>query len=199
MKRFLALCAVLALLLSALAPAALASVDMYVYTPNGKSLNVRSDPQTGANSIGSLPYGSLVKVDYYIGNGWTVIFWGSGSAFVQSKYLVSTQPGPAPAPSPSGSGSSKSSSSSVGSGLNAINAEFKLYQPVTPYSVLTTHTRSSGVINMRFAPHQKAQLIRSYPVGKRLIVVAHLKDWYEVEDPESGRYGYIRKDFLRQN
>ena len=42
----------------------------WVYTDNGKSLNVRSTPSTGNNIIGSLKYGAEVTVVEMYSNGW---------------------------------------------------------------------------------------------------------------------------------
>ncbi len=47
----------------------------WVYTDNGKSLNVRSTPSTGNNIIGSLKYGAEVTVVEMYSNGWAQILW----------------------------------------------------------------------------------------------------------------------------
>lgn len=54
-KRLLSL-ALIAMMLAMIFPVSIASAEwtMYVYTDNGKSLNVRRDPMTGDNVIGSL-------------------------------------------------------------------------------------------------------------------------------------------------
>ena len=67
---------------------------------------------------------------------------------------------------------------------------------MTPYAVSTYHKRASGLVNMRWAPSEKAKLIHSYPSGETLTVLAELKNWYQVQDPETGWVGFIRSDFL---
>jgi SH3-like domain-containing protein len=52
------------------------------------------------------------------------------------------------------------------------------------------------MINMRWAPNAKAKLIHSYAAGEMLTVLAELKNWYQVQDPENGWVGFIRSDFL---
>ena len=105
---------------------------------------------------------------------------------------------PAPyVPSPdSGKGSTPAQGTS--DGLNTIYNEFKAAKWVTPYNVVTTHNRSSGVINMRYAPSKNAPLVDTYKPGETLIVSCELKDWLEVQDPETGKTGFIRHDFLQR-
>ena len=51
---------------------------MYVYTDNGHTLNVRSDPTGGKNIIGRLNYGSAVSVRMTMANGWAAIDYAAG-------------------------------------------------------------------------------------------------------------------------
>ena len=73
MKKLIAILAAAVLLLAAAVPFASAEGNnlglgtMFVYTENGKSLNVRSAPETGDNIIGSLPYGAEVRVTGFEG------------------------------------------------------------------------------------------------------------------------------------
>ena len=46
-----------------LSPGASASTTMYVYTSNGKSLNLRDYPTTDGNVITTIPFGAKVTVD----------------------------------------------------------------------------------------------------------------------------------------
>ena len=46
---------------------------MYVYTDDGKTLNVRSDPSVGNNLLGRLEYGAAVSVRMTNANGWACI------------------------------------------------------------------------------------------------------------------------------
>ena len=55
---------------------------MYVYTENGKSLNVRSSHETGDNIIGSLEYGAKVNVTGFEG-GWARLSYLGGPAWVE--------------------------------------------------------------------------------------------------------------------
>ena len=126
-------------------------------------------------------------------NGYTELSNGGGM-WVLTRFLVSSPP----APYVPGKDGRKGSSSSGGSAQSAIYSEFKAARWVTPYNVFTYHNRSSGVINMRYAPAKNSPLVESYKPGETLVVICELKDWIEVQDPETGKVGYIRHDFLQR-
>ena len=66
---------------------------MYVYTDNGKSLNVRSTPYVGENIIGLAPFGSAITVKRFMDNGWACIQWTpTMEAYVQSRFLQWNKP-----------------------------------------------------------------------------------------------------------
>lgn len=193
-KRILILVTVLVLALTACAAAF--AETMWIKTGNGKPANARSGPSKDTDLVGEFPYGSVV---YTMGsapvNGYTELSNGGGM-WVLTKFLVSVPPAPY-VPSPdSGKGSTPAQGTS--DGLNTIYNEFKAAKWVTPYNVVTTHNRSSGVINMRYAPSKNAPLVDTYKPGETLIVICELKDWLEVQDPESGKTGFIRHDFLQR-
>lgn len=192
MKRILILAAALALAMTMVIPASsLAVFEMYVYTRNGRTLNVRSAPEKGDNIIGRYEFGEVVPVDHHLGNGWSEVVFGSVPGYVMTSYLVSS-----PKEKPKDTG--KDATASEDDALAAMNAEFRAANFVSPYSVVTRGKRSSALINLRWAPHKNAQLIHSYQSGTLLTVTAELREWYQVEDPGTGRTGYIRKDFLER-
>ena len=88
MKKLIAILAAAVLLLATAVPFASAEGNslglgtMFVYTENGKSLNVRSSPETGDNIIGSLEYGAKVNVTGFEG-GWARLSYLGGSAWVE--------------------------------------------------------------------------------------------------------------------
>ena len=95
-KRIISL--LLAAVMMALSLFTAACADYYgtqwVYTDNGKGLNVRSAPSAGDNIIGSLKYGAEVTVVEMYKNGWAQILWEQnaygefGVAYVQRRFLV---------------------------------------------------------------------------------------------------------------
>jgi len=193
MKRILTLTVALALLLGMMLPASsLAAYNMFVYTSNGKSLNVRSEPTVGDNIIQTIPFGHEVAVDYHLGNGWTALIWGSyGTAYVQTRFLSSEKPSRKPSPQPSGGSSSDNATT-----VSSLNTIFKTYKKVNPYTVTVRPTRSSGWVNLRFAPSKSTEVMATYNLNDQVIVIAELKDWYQVQDPVNGTVGYMSTAFV---
>ena len=198
-KRFLTLAVAAALAVAMIIPAtSLAQYSMWVYTENGGSLNVRRDPIVTNNIIGKLNYGQAVSVRITMANGWACIDWNgtdTSVAYVQSRYLswtvptsrlVTPTPAPAPTAAPSG-----------GSGLDAVNAEFRTARQVTPFIVVSRPARASGWVNLRWAPSVDAERITTCPQGKELTVLAEMKNWYQVQDPATGMIGFIMRQYVQ--
>ena len=200
---------------------------MYVYTDNGKSLNVRSTPYVGDNIIAQAPFGSLIKVRRFLENGWACIIWNlTGEAYVQSRYLLRERPSsymPAtatPAPTAvvtaapyinSNTGSSYSNSYNSYSGnssyantytdtLAVLNAEFRTARMVDPFVIIVRPSRASGWVNMRWAPSKDTEVLATYRSGTKLNVIAETQSWYQVADPDTDATGFIMKTYtIRQN
>ena len=207
-KRLIAL-ALIAVLAAMLIPALAAAEDrvMYVYTDNGKSLNVRSSPNTGDNLIGSLKYGDKVDV-ISISNGWAKIWWEQsyygefGVAYVQSRFLLNYKPAPhavqpTAAPASGAASGTASDNTDYTKAFSSMNAEFKTARRLTdPYIVVARPSRASGWVNLRWAPTTEAERIATCPQGKELTVIAELKSWYQVQDPVTGMIGFISRQYV---
>lgn len=191
--------------LTAMLIPSLAVADSYygtqwVYTDNGKSLNVRSTPTTGNNIIGSLKYGAEVTVIQMYANGWAQILWEQneygefGAAFVQRRYLVNHKPSSKPTP-PSPTAAPASGTADLTKAFAAMNAEFATGKQVTPYTVVARPARASGWVNLRWAPSTEAERIATCKQGKELTVLAETKNWYQVQDPETGMIGFISRSY----
>ena len=197
-KRILA--SVLAMLLIMAVSTSALAATRWIKTGNGKPANGRSGPGKDYEYITGVPYGTQVMISGASANGYTPIVLPAGSdeVYVLTRFLVNYDPGvyvPSPSPSKPSGGGSGSSTAGVQSD---IIKEFKAARFVTPYDVTTYHKRASGLINMRWAPSKKAPLIHAYSSGERLLVRAELKDWYQVEDPDTGWVGFVRSDFLQK-
>ena len=172
----------------------------YVYTENGKGLNVRATP--GGEIVGSLKYGTRIYCYYRDGgNGWALIDYtydmpgvgrGTYACFVSSRFLVKNKPAPK---SSSGSSSSKTTTADP---LEELNAEFRSAKAVAPYVVYTRPTRASGWVNLRWAPSKSAEIMGTYKANEALTVIQELANWYQVEDPATGVVGFIDKAFITQ-
>jgi hypothetical protein len=168
----------------------------WIKTGNGKPANGREQPTSNSTLIATIPYGTQVNTVGKSVNGYTPVekAGGSDTVYVLTKFLVKSKPGKY-VPNNNTSGGSGSTSSGIQS---AIVNEFNAAKYVSPYDVVTYHKRASGLINMRWAPSEKAKLIHAYPAGETLTVLAELKNWYQVQDPETGWVGFVRKDFLEK-
>ncbi|MCR5567304.1 MAG: SH3 domain-containing protein [Clostridiales bacterium] len=173
----------------------------YVYTENGKGLNVRESP--GGRTVGSLKYGSRIYCYYRDGgNGWALIDfkydngygYGTYAAFVSSRYLRKTKP----EPRTGGSSSKSSSSSAAADTISEINAEFRSARKVTPFTVTVRPSRTSGWVNMRWAPSKSAEVVATYKQNEKLLVIKETNNWYQVEDQDTGDVGFISKQFVAQ-
>ena len=200
-KRLISL-ALIAVLMAMVIPALAASNDgtMYVYTDNGGSLNVRSSPNTGNNIIGYLKYGEAVTVNATLSNGWTQILWKQNQygefsvAYVQSRFLLSYKPAPHSAQPTAAPTANTTDYAKV---VSSMNAEFSSAKKVAaPYTVVARPSRASGWVNLRWAPTTEAERIATCKQGKELTVLVELKNWYQVQDPETGMIGFISRQYV---
>ena len=168
----------------------------YVYTENGKGLNVRATP--GGEIVGSLKYGTKIYCYYKDGgNGWALIDYtynmpgvgkGTYACFISSRYLRKSKPPAKP---------ESSSSSSASADLNTeINAEFRSAKKVDPFSVTVRPSRASGWVNMRWAPSKQAEIMATYKANEKLLVIQETTNWYQVEDQDTGDVGFISKQYV---
>ena len=194
MRKRVLVCVTAMLLVLAICASASAA---WIKTENGKAANGRGGPGKDYPLIATVAYGREIVVTGGSQNGYTPIMLPSGSdeVWVLSRFIVNYNPGKyTPSPKPD----SGKSSGNKSDAQNSIYAEFKAARWVNPYEVTTYHKRSSGTINMRWAPAKNAPLIQTYRSGETLNVLCELKDWYQVEDPETGKVGFIRRDFLQK-
>ena len=206
MKKILALVLAAALLM-ALIPTAVADgggKTMWVYTKNGKVLFVRSSMSTKDNSniVGSLPYRSKVTVYGHNAEGWALIEYPDyGDHYVMYRFLLDHDPGPYEGGGSSGGGSSSGSSdtfstkdASTVAQMNTLVASAKV---VAPYSVTVRPNRASGWVYMRWFPSKSAAQVATFSANHELTVIAELKDWFQVEDPSTGRIGFVYKSYIQ--
>lgn len=155
---------------------------MFVYTENGKGLNVRSAPVKEDNIIGSLPYGSQVDVTEFNGE-WATIRWGNSYAYVQSRFLQWYQPEAKPTPAPTDDPDSG-------------EAELRNEVPINSLLLQVQASRVSGWVNLRIAPSQETRRVEALTDGTELVAFAETPNWYHVTNPATGNTGYIHKNYV---
>ncbi|MCR4885615.1 MAG: SH3 domain-containing protein [Clostridiales bacterium] len=176
----------------------------YVYTDNGKTLNVRSAPSMGDNIIGSLKYGAEVTVVEMYSNGWAKILWEQnaygefGTAYVQRRFLVNHKPSSQPSqPAVVPASGSAAAGADYAKLFTAMNDEFRTGKLVPQqFNVYARPSRASGWVNLRWAPSLEAERIATCPQGKVLTVIAETRNWYQVRDPQTGMIGFISKQYV---
>ncbi len=209
-KRMLSLLLAAALILTAL-PAALAESGymsdeeimginpadwpktMYVYTENGGKLNVRREPKTGDNVIDQLEYGTEVIVEglVIINTDWACIRnkkGDDGFGYVMTRYLVNTPPKDA---------QKRQEEAERTANLEELNRQLASAKSVEqPFMVAVRASRASGWVNFRVGPGVAADRIASLPDGRELKVIGETAKWYQAIDMETGKTGYISKNYV---
>ena len=191
MKRMLAVLLILALFLPVAASADESAGQggrMYVYTEDGKTLNVRTEPKVGSRVIGHLKYGSRVEVIEFL-DGWCSIPWDDGVAFVQSRFLQWDKPEPWKKP--------VEEDKETAELKRKRQAELDSEQPIDdPFKVVVNATRTTGWINIRNGPSKLDSRVESCPDGTELQAVGETTNWYMVDDLSNGKSGYINKAYV---
>lgn len=196
MKKMIALLMTLALLVTACAVIPAASVaealPMYVYTQNGKTVNVRSTPEMTNNVIAQLKYGSKVMVEFINSTGWAVVLYNGREAYIQGRFLVDNPPAPKPTPSPKDKEAEEQKTEQ-----EKLNKELKSEKEIAePFYIIVRATRTSGWVNFRVGPSKITSRVASFPDAKELIAIGETSNWYRARDPETQKIGYIHKSYV---
>ena len=180
-------------------------MTMYVVTDNGLGLNVRSEPYVSDyNILAVAPYGSRIEVLRFLDNGWAAVRWSYyGEAYVQSRFLQWYAPGPYitnPPVTPRPTAvpyipTAVPYDPSYADTIAGLNAEFRTMRTVTPFVIAVRPARSSGWVNMRWAPGKDMEVVRIYYNGDRLTVLSEGANWYLVQDPSTNAVGYMMKTY----
>ena len=183
MKKLICIAIVLISLFSLMVPAMAAGkkysdVDMWVNCSNGKRLNVREAPNSGARRITQLECGTKVHVDYDAGNGWVAISDYHYSGYVQAKFLVEKKPGKYE--------------------ITERDDNFKAVK--NPYIVVAKalNDKTDRSVGLRVKPNKTAKQIRRLEEGDRLQVIAKGNTWFQVVDLQTGKTGYVAKQYVQK-
>lgn len=156
----------------------------YVYTSNGKTLNMRQSPSKNAPIIGHIPYGAMVDSYEYYNSSWGYVTYKGLSGYCMSRYFVSSPPGPKPQPQPT----TKPTPASTG-----IN--YKKFVRTDYYAIVRPST-PSGYVNLRWAPSKSVSIENTYYAGYQLHVIAQDGTWAQVLDEQNNISGFMMLQFL---
>ncbi|MBQ9402216.1 MAG: SH3 domain-containing protein [Clostridia bacterium] len=188
-KRIISLMAVVVLLAAMFAFTTTASAYYCVYShcPNGKPLNVREGPGKEYPVIGKVPYGDPIYIIGETSPGWYQL---NDLGYVQASLTSNSYPGPyvPPAPTPTPDPNKKKAD---------LEKVYATARTVEPYLITLKATeRSKGVANVRWAPSKTSKLLKAYPAGTQLRVIAELDKWYQVEDPMTNQVGFVNTAYV---
>ena len=167
---------------------------MYVYTDNGGTLNVRSEPFGNRNNvIGQLEYGDKVTVisPVIVNTDWSVIKYKKGKdgvGYVMTRYLVNKRPKDV---------EKRAKERQEKKDKEELNRQLKSYKQVKNAIYIAVRApRVSSWVNFRVGPGVAADRIASLPDGRKLKVIGETTSWYQAEDLETGKTGYVSKNFV---
>ena len=166
---------------------------MYVYTENKGKLNVRSEPRTGDNVVDQLEYGTEVIVEspVIINPEWSCIRnkkAPGGIGYVMTRYLVNSKPSDA---------DKVAEEKERKANLEELNRQLKSARSLeTPLMLSVRASRASGWVNFRVGPGVAADRIASLPDGRELKAIGETDKWYQAIDLETGKTGYISKNYV---
>ena len=76
-------------------------MHMYIKSANGKSVNMREEPNANSKVVTSLPYGNAVIVfSDFVDDQWLHVQYGMYSGYMMSKFLTVKEPEPLVSPTP---------------------------------------------------------------------------------------------------
>ena len=162
---------------------ALADTTMYVYTSNGKSLNLRDYPSMDGNIITRIPYGAKVTVDDgFVGSSWVHVYYKSSDGYCMIRYLSTSKPGPNPQPTRTATPTQSAS----------------LYDNFAQcyYTASVRPTSPGGFVHLRWAPSKSQPVQRDYYNGSELVVISQNGTWCQVYDELNECSGFMMAEFL---
>ena len=193
LKRILTLTLAAVLAIAAFAAAAYAEEVAeeniyYVFTENGKNLNVRNSPN--GDIIGDLPYGTEVRVRAFINDYWALIdFQEDTPGYVSTRFLIPIEPDVLL------KAIEEEQATITGDPMTDIDAEFASAVKVEEYVVTARPARVTSAVNMRWIPSETGRIIAQYKATEELVVIKELDHYLQVRDPDTGDVGYIHKKF----
>ena len=160
----------------------------WVFTDNGKELNVRNAP--GGDIIGKLKYGEKVTVVSFINGEWAAInYKDSELGYVSTRFLIKADPEEVKRLI------EEEQSEITGDPMTDINAEFASAVDVDDYKITARPARVTSLVYIRWIPSETGRIIIGYKATEQLIVLKELDHYLQVQDPDTGDVGYIHKKF----
>ena len=110
------------------------------------------------------------------------------------KFLVSYYPGRYDGPTDN-KGNALSDSALGSETVNGLNIQYSSMQYVAAYTVRVVPDTRTGTARLRWAPSKMSTLMAQLPSNYELNVIAANSNWLMVEDPSSGKIGFIASKY----
>ena len=206
-KRFVSIILAAALLLSAIPVLSLAQtvnllqslkpedwpVTMWVYTENKGKLNVRQEPKAGSKVLEQVEYGSELTVIGLVANdtNWAIVQHKKGNngiGYVMTRYLANHRPSDT---------DQVARENEKKKNQEELERQQKSFRTVTePFMIASRPARASGWVNFRVGPGVAAARIDTLPGGRELKVIGETNKWWQAVDMETGKTGYVSKNYV---
>lgn len=175
---------------------------MYVYTANGKTLNLREKGKSNAKILRVIPWGAQVKVLKSSGS-WTKITYDGTTGYVVSKYLVSKRPTRRPSSKKSGKKAAPTPTplpTRLPASLSEITDEdldqTELIDLEDPEDVTVEPLTDDPDVPMFSEMSLKSKMLYQYSRGDHLRLVSRNENWGLVIDATNNLEGYMLLDWL---
>ena len=160
---------------AAAAPAAV--TYKWVNCDNGKTLNLREEPNAKAKILTRIECGKRLEVIEQVGvpAGWIKVKLNDKiQGYVMTKFLVNAKPG-----------------------KYEITEREDNFRAVTSYIVKAKalNQKTTRSVCLRVKPNKTAKSIRRLQAGDQLKVIAVGKTWSKVVDTNTGKTGYVANDY----
>lgn len=195
MKKMLAFILAALIVLGA-AATAMAYTTMYVYTSNGKSLNLRDAPSIIGSIMTQIPNGAPVRVNDAYDDTWYSVTYNGYTGYSMARYLVGGWPTPTPVPTywpiPTYWPVPTAAPTPAAGFPNDIFYGFQSAY----YKALVRPSNPAGYVNLRWAPSLQADIHSHYYANVVLTVLSQNTLWCQVLDENSNTVGFMMRQFL---
>lgn len=154
----------------------------YVDTPRGSNVRLREEPNTSSTTLASIPNGTAVTTFGYVTRNWIDCSYRGQRGYIYAQYLSLYPPEPRPVPVPTPR-------------PQPIAGLFSGFTPAN-YQVVVTPTRSTGFVNLRWAPSLDVPVMNHYYNGTVLDVLYQNAEWCQVYDRQNNLCGFMMRAYL---
>lgn len=148
----------------------------WVNTADGKNLNVRETPN--GNVFRRLTPGTQVYILEFTGNWAEIVMKDGKTGYVMTKFLQEGKPGKFE--------------------ITEREDNFKAVKKTFTVIAKALNNKTDRSVGLRVKPNKTSRAIRRLTAGDELEVIAQGRTWFQVIDPETGKTGFVAKEYMEQ-